>query len=74
MVWLLGVKLLNPILQKAKLWNSICDEPRKLPKRAFNKHINDLLLSLLEAEDDYDEAPIVLQKIANYTVWFIEYK
>ena len=52
----------------------MCDEPHKLPKRAFNKHINDLLLSLLEAEDDYDEAPIVLQKIANYTVWFIEYK
>ena len=46
----------------------MCDEPHKLPKRAFNKHINDLLLSLLEAEDDYDEAPIVLQKIANYTV------
>ena len=66
MVWLLGVKLLNPILQKAKLWNYICDEPRKLRKRAFKKHINDLLLSLLEAEDDYDEAPIVLQKIANY--------
>ena len=68
MVWLLGVKLLNPILQKAKLWNSICDELRQFPKRAFKKHINDLLLSLLEAEDDYDEAPIVLQKIANYTV------
>ena len=71
MVWLLGVKLLNPILQKAKLWNSIYDELRQLPERserAFKKHINDLLLSLLEAEDDYDEAPIVLQKIANHTV------
>ena len=74
MVWLLGVKLLNPILQKAKLWNSICDELRKLPKKAFKKHINDLLLSLLEAEDDYEEAHIVRQKIANYRVWFIEYK
>ena len=68
MVWLLGVKLLNPILQKAKLWNSICDELRQLPKRDFKKHISDLLLSLLEAEDDYDEALILLKKIANYTV------
>ena len=50
----------------AKLWNSICDELRKLPKRAFKKHINDMLFSLLEAEDDYDESPILLQKIANY--------
>ena len=50
----------------AKLWNSICDEPRHLPKRAFKKHINDMLFSLLEAEDDYIESPILLQKIANY--------
>ena len=50
----------------AKLWNSICDELRQLPKRAFKKHINDLLFLLLEAEDDYDESPILLQKIANY--------
>ena len=50
----------------AKLWNSICDEFRQLPKRAFKKHINDMLFSLLEAEDDYDESPILLQKIANY--------
>ena len=26
---------------RAKLWNSICDELRHLPKRAFKKHIND---------------------------------
>ena len=68
MVWLLGVKLLNLILQKAKLWNSICDELRHFPKRAFEKHINGMLLLLLEADDDYDEAAILLQKIANYTV------
>ena len=48
----------------AKLWNSICDELRQLPKRAFKKHINDMLFSLLQ--DDYDESPILLQKIANY--------
>ena len=52
----------------AKLWNSICDELRHLPKRAFKKHtcINDKLFSLLEAEDNYVESPILLQKIANY--------
>ena len=50
----------------AKRWNSICDELRQLPKRAFKKHINAMLFSLLEAEDDYDESPILLQKIANY--------
>ena len=35
----------------AKLWNSICDELRHLPKKAFKKHINGMLFSLLEAED-----------------------
>ena len=50
----------------AKLWNSLCDKLRQLPKRAFKKHINDMLFSLLEAEDDYDELPTLLKKIANY--------
>ena len=49
----------------AKLWNSICDKFRQLPKGAFKKHINDILFSLLEAEDDYVESPILLQKIHN---------
>ena len=35
-------------------------------KRAFTKHINDMLFSLLEAEDDYVESPILLPKIHNY--------
>ena len=39
---------------------------RQLPNRAFKKHINDMLFSLLEAEDDYVESLILLQKIANY--------
>jgi len=34
----------------------------------FKKHINTMPLSILEAEDDYVEAPILLQKIANNTV------
>ena len=51
---------------RAKLWNSICNELHHLPKRAFKKHINDMLFSLLEAEDNYVESPILLQKIANY--------
>ena len=50
----------------AKLWNSICDELRQLPKRTFKKHLNEMLFSSLEAEDDYVEPPILLQKIANY--------
>ena len=50
----------------AKLWDSICDELRHLPKRAFKKNINGMLFSLLEAEDGYVESPILLQKIANY--------
>ena len=45
---------------------SICNELHHLPKRAFKKHINDMLFSLLEAEDNYVESPILLQKIANY--------
>ena len=47
----------------AKLWNSICDELRQLPKRAIKKHINEMLFSLLEAEDDYVESLILLQKM-----------
>ena len=50
----------------AKLWNSICDELCQLTKRAFKKHINDMLFSILEAEDDNVESPILLQKIHNY--------
>lgn len=46
------------------VWNSIRDELHKPPKRAFKKakkHINNMLLLLiLEAKDDYDEAPILL--------------
>ena len=52
----------------AKLWNCICDKFRQLPKRAFKKHINDMLFSLLEAEDYYVESPILLQKKYNYRV------
>ena len=52
----------------AKLWNSICDGLRQLLKTAFKTHISDMLLSLLEAEDDYDQVSIPLQKIANYKV------
>ena len=43
------------------VWNSIRDELHKLAKRAFKKHINNMLLLLtLEAKDDYDEASILL--------------
>ena len=57
------------------VWNSILDKLHKLPKRAFKKHINNMLLLLtLEAKDDYDEAPILLQKIAmNRLIQFSSY-
>ena len=59
--------MVSPLLILSfQLWNSICDEFRQLAKKAFKKHINDMLFSLLGAEDDYDESPILLQKIANY--------
>ena len=50
----------------AKLWNSLHDKCRQLPKSAFKKHIQSMLLSILEVEDDYVEAPILLQKISKY--------
>ena len=54
----------------AKLWNSIYDKFRQLPKRAFEKTYS-LYLAFddgSEAEDDSVEAPILPQKIANYVV------
>ena len=45
---------------------SIRDELRHLPKRAFKTHSNDMLFSLLGTEDNYVESPILLQKIASY--------
>ena len=48
----------------AKLWNAIPNEFRQLPKVAFKKHFHDLLLSTMETEDYYVEAPILLQKVA----------
>jgi len=38
----------------------------QLPKRALKEHTHNILLSIMEAEDDYVEGPILLQKIANY--------
>ena len=37
---------------------------RQLSKGSFKKHFHDLLLSIMETEDDYVEALILLQKIA----------
>ena len=35
------------------------------PKELLKKHFRDLLLSIMEAENDFVEVPILLQKIAN---------
>ena len=48
----------------AKLWNAIPKEFCQLSKGSFKKHFHDLLLSIMETEDDYVEAPILLQNIA----------
>ena len=48
----------------AKLWNAIPKEFRQPSKGSFKKHFPDLLLSTVETEDDYVEAPIQLQKVA----------
>jgi len=36
------------------------------PRTLLKAHVQSMLLSILEAEDDYVEAPILLQKIAKY--------
>ena len=41
-------------------------EFRQLPKSAFKKHVHGLLLSIMEAVDNYDEKPILLHKTANF--------
>ena len=57
-----------------KLWNSHYDKFRQLPKSFFfKKNIQNMSLSILEAEDDYVEAPILLQKITNYVVQLINF-
>ena len=48
----------------AKRWNAIPNEFRQLSKGSFRKKFHDLLLSIMETEDDYVEAPILLQKNA----------
>ena len=50
----------------AKLWNSYRLKFPQLSKSGFKKHVHGLLLSLLEAEDNYVETPILLHKIANF--------
>ena len=46
-------------------FGKIPNEFRQLSKGAFKKHFHDLLLSIMEAENDYVEVPILLQNIAN---------
>ena len=48
----------------AKLWNAIPNEFRQL-NGAFKKNFHDFLLSIMEAEDNYVEVPILLHKMAN---------
>ena len=52
----------------AKLWNAIPNEFRQLSKGAFKKNFHDFLLSIMEAEDDYVEVPILLQKNGKFCI------
>ena len=47
----------------AELWNAIPNEFRQLSKGALKK-IHDFLFSIMEAEDDYVEVPILIEKMA----------
>ena len=49
----------------AKLWNAIPNEFCQLSKGAFKENFHDVLLSIMEAGDDYVEVSILLQKMAN---------
>ena len=49
----------------AQLWNAIPNEFRQLSKGAFIKKLHVFLLSIMEAEDDYVEVSILLEKMAN---------
>ena len=50
----------------AKLWNSYRDKFRQLPKSPVKKHVLDLLLLIMEAEDNYIETPNLLYKSATF--------
>ena len=52
----------------AKLWNAIPNEFGQLSKGAFKKKFHDFLLSIMEAEDDYVEVPILLQKNGKFCI------
>ena len=49
----------------AKLWNAIPNEFHQLSKGAFKKNFHYFLLLKMEAEDDYVEVPILLQKMTS---------
>ena len=51
----------------AKLRNSYRDKFRHLSKSAFKKHVHGLLLSIMDAQDNCVETPILLHKITNFT-------
>ena len=59
-LWLFFVLLITLHVQPA-----IPKEFRQLSKGAFKKNCRDFLLSMMEAENDYVEVPILLQKMAN---------
>ena len=52
----------------AKLWNAIPNDFRQLSIGAFKKNFHDFLLSIMEAEDDYVEVPVLLKKNGKFCI------
>ena len=66
----LGNDLFTSLLQPLRDRDKFRDKFRQLPESSFTKHVHDLLLLIMEAEDNYVEMPILLYKIANLA-WFM---
>ena len=49
----------------AKIWNSIPQELRKLPKCVFKKNMQNRLLQALMEKDDYVGTPSLINKFQN---------
>ena len=51
----------------ARIWNSIPQSIRVLPKHKFKASLHQLLLHILELEDTYVDTPSLINKLSNMT-------
>ena len=63
----LGNDLFTSSLQPLRDRDKFRDKFRQLPESSVTKHVHDLLLLIMGAEENYVEAPILRYKIANFT-------